>query len=159
MRRLAPTLMFLACSGGLVYTGMTFRPPPARVQKVAAAAPAPVRELVTVRGQVSADKIAVMSDPEMTAFLAANGLAVQVGSVPGRDMISPPAPETQYVFSWPTDDETASVLAGRLPRNPWVRTTPSSSTPLRSSWPGHRPRTLSHVRAWSRARDAGVRST
>jgi len=137
MRRLAPATMFLACTGGLIYTTMTFRPPeppPAKVQKVAVAAP--VRQLQTVRGQVSGDKIALLSDPAMTAFLAANGLTVQVGTVPARDMIVPPSPETQYVFSWPTDDETASVLAGRLPRNPWVRTTPAPfyTSPVILAW-------------------------
>lgn len=137
MRRLAPITMFLACTGGLIYTTMTFRPPeppPAKVQKVAVAAPA--RQLQTVRGQVSADKIALLSDPDMAAFLAANGLTVQVGMVPGRDMITPPSPETQYVFSWPTDDETASMLAGRLPRNPWVRTTPAPfyTSPVILAW-------------------------
>lgn len=137
MRRLAPAIMFLGCAGGLVYSFTSFRapePPPAKVQKVAVAPP--VRQMQTVQGQVSVDKIALMSDPEMVALLAANGLIVKAGTAPAREMIQPPAPETQYVFSWPTDDETAAQIAYRLPHNPWVKGMPAPfyTSPVILAW-------------------------
>lgn len=137
MRRLAPAIMFLGCAGGLVYSFTTFRapePPPAKVVKVAA--PAPVRKLQIVRGQMSVDKIAFITDPQMVALLAASGISLQASTAPARDMIQPPSPETQYVFSWPTDDETASQIAGRLPRNPWVKGMPAPfyTSPVVLAW-------------------------
>jgi hypothetical protein len=128
-------MLFLACAGGLAYSAVTFHrtpPPPAPTM---AAAPAP-RQLQVVRGQVSPDKVALMADGDVKSAFSDAGLSVEIGTTPGRDMIERPSPDSQYVFSWPTDDETAAMVVRSVSRNPWARsaTAPFYTTPVLLAW-------------------------
>lgn len=131
MRRLVPATMFIACAAGMVYGTTSLAPPPAPAEISAPAPPSP-RQIQTVQGEVSNDKLAIMNDPEVVAAFARAGMKVVSAALPGRDMIG----SRTTGFAWSTDDETAEMVMRGARDNPWARTQQAQfyTTPVILAW-------------------------